>query len=278
MPELPEVETIRRTLQPHLVGQTVTAVRVYRPQQLQNITSAELGRRLTGKKIEELGRRGKYLLFFLENQEVLVVHLRMTGRLLFYSEGVAVTPYTRLVLGLTPPAELHLHDVRSFAMVFLTTQAELPSLSGLASLGPEPFSPDFTPQELSAALAAHRGPIKNVLLAQRVVAGLGNIYADEALFQAGINPLRPANSLTAEEAARLFAGIRAVLKKAIAAGGTSIRDYVNGHGVPGSFQLQLAAYGRKGEPCRQCGTPLVGRRLGGRSTVFCPRCQPLAQG
>lgn len=273
MPELPEVETIRRSLEPHLVGQEITAVQVFRPRQLKNVTPAELNRRLVGRRIAELGRRGKYLLVNLEGGEVLVVHLRMTGRLLFYPQGAAVTPYTRLLMALTPPAQLHLHDVRSFAMVFLTTSEALPSLPDLVSLGPEPLGPAFTPQGLGKALAKHRGPIKNVLLAQRVVAGLGNIYADEALFRAGISPLRPANTLTAEEVARLFTGIRAVLQEAIAAGGTSIRDYVNGQGAPGAFQRQLAVYGRKGEPCRRCGTLLMGERLAGRSTVFCPKCQ-----
>ncbi|MGI6604411.1 MAG: bifunctional DNA-formamidopyrimidine glycosylase/DNA-(apurinic or apyrimidinic site) lyase [bacterium] len=274
MPELPEVETVRRTLLPHLVGQVITEVEVLRSTQLKNVSPEVLKEKLTGKEIRDVGRRGKYLLIYLSQGEVLVVHLRMTGRLLFYAEGHEVTPHTRLLIKLIPPAELHLHDVRSFAMVFLLPKAEVCSLPGIAALGPEPLSADFTPAGLAAALARHRCPIKNILLGQRVVAGLGNIYVDEALFRAGINPLRSANSLTAAEVGRLFQAIRTVLADALGSGGTSIRDYVNGHGVPGAFQQKLAVYGRKGHPCRRCGTTLVGERKGGRSTVYCPLCQP----
>lgn len=275
MPELPEVETIRRTLTPHLVGQVVTNVRVFRPAQVRNVGPEELAWRLCGLRIEKLGRRGKYLLMYLGADEVLVIHLRMTGRLIYYEEGSGLTPYTRLVLTLTPPAELHLHDVRSFAMVFLVKKDELDTLPGLAALGPEPFDLEFTPGKLAAGLTGHKSPVKNVLLGQRAVAGLGNIYADESLFRAGINPLCPADTLKGEEIRRLWRAVREVLAEAISAGGTSIRDYVDGRGVPGSFQVQLMVYGRKGRPCPRCGTPLQGQRLSGRSTVYCPRCQPL---
>ncbi|MDK2855895.1 MAG: formamidopyrimidine-DNA glycosylase [Bacillota bacterium] len=276
MPELPEVETIRRTLEPCLIGRAVERVEVLRPKQLGNVTPADLERRLVGRRIEGVGRRGKYLLVHLEGGEVLVFHLRMTGRLIFYPEGAPVTPYTRLVLGLTSPAELHLHDVRSFAVLWLTTEDKVNALPGLAALGPEPLEPFFTPQELKAALAGRRSSIKSLLLNQETVAGLGNIYADEALFRAGINPLRPGNSLTPEEVNGLWRAIREVLEEAISSGGTSFRDYVDGRGRPGAFQTRLSVYGRKGEPCRRCGTLLVGARLGGRSTVYCPRCQPLS--
>lgn len=278
VPELPEVETIRRTLEPYLTGRVVERVEVLCPKQLGNISPSDLARRLVGRRIERVGRRGKYLLLHLEGGEVLVVHLRMTGKLIFHPQGASVTPYTRLILGLTPPSELHLHDVRSFAVVKLTTEDELATHPGLVDLGPEPLEPSFTPQALKAALAGRKGPIKSLLLNQRAVAGLGNIYADEALFRAGINPLRPANSLTSEEANALWRAIREVLEEAISSGGTSIRDYVNGRGVPGSFQMRLNVYGRKGEPCRRCGTSLEGVKVGGRSTVYCPRCQAFPQG
>jgi len=278
VPELPEVETIKRTLEPCLIGQIVERVEVLRSKQLGNLSPADLERRLVGRRIEGVGRRGKYLLVHLEGDEVLVFHLRMTGRLIFYPEGASVTPYTRLVLGLTSPAELHLHDVRSFAVVWLTTEDKVAALPGLAALGPEPLEPSFTPQKLKAALAGRKVSIKGLLLSQRAVAGLGNIYTDEALFRAGINPLRPADSLTPQEVNSLWRAIRDVLGEAISAGGTSVRDYVDGRGVPGSFQVHLNVYGRKGKPCRRCGTLLVGIRVGGRSTVYCPRCQAFSEG
>jgi formamidopyrimidine-DNA glycosylase len=275
VPELPEVETIRRGLEPHVTGQEITEVIVLRPSQLRNVTPAELSCRLKGRIIERLARRGKYLLFFCSSNQVLAIHLRMTGQLLYYPSGQAVGVHTRLVLCLQLPAQLHFRDVRALGQITLLTADQLSSWRPLSVLGPEPLSPAFTLEGLQQALACRRAPIKNVLLGQQAVAGLGNIYADETLFQAGINPLRPANVLSVTEVKALWAAIRQTLFAGIVQGGTSISNYVNAHGAPGSYQQQLLVYGRKGQKCKHCGSELVGCRLAGRSTVYCPHCQPL---
>lgn len=275
MPELPEVETIKRGLEPYVIGQDITKVTVLRINQLKNVTPSELSARIEGETVERLVRRGKYLLFCCSHDQVLAIHLRMTGQLLYYPSGQAVGPYTRFVMALKPPAELHLRDVRAFAQITLLHKDEVPSWRSLSLLGPEPLSSSFTPEKLQESLACRRSPIKNVLLGQRAVAGLGNIYADEALFKAGINPLRPAGSLAVVEVQRLWESIRQTLMDGIVHGGTSIRDYVNAVGIPGSNQQHLLVYGRKGQRCWQCGSELMGHRLAGRSTVYCPECQPL---
>lgn len=275
MPELPEVETIKRGLEPYIIGKKITKATVLRPSQLKNSTPLQLSSRIEGKMIERLIRRGKYLLFFCSDDQVLAIHLRMTGQLLYYPTGYAAGPYTRLVLSLGLSAELHLRDVRALAQITLLTTDQLSTWKSLSALGPEPFSAAFTPESLQQALLLTRTPIKNALLSQRIVVGLGNIYADEALFRAGINPLHPANTLTVTEIERLWVAIRQTLSDGIAHGGTSIRDYVNAGGIPGSNQQHLWVYGRKGQQCKRCASKLVGCRLAGRSTVYCPKCQPL---
>lgn len=275
MPELPEVETIRRGLEAKVIGQKIATVRVWRPNQLTNITPSQLCNQLQGDTIERLVRRGKYLLFFFIRNQALVIHLRMTGQLLYYPEEIEGDCYTRLVLTFESSAQLHLRDVRALARITLLKADEVPRWDPFVQLGPEPFSDAFTVEALQNSLSKRRTAIKNVLLSQKAVAGLGNIYADEALFRAQINPLRPANSLILAEVSRLQTAIRQVLMDGIRYGGTSIRDYVNSAGTPGSNQEHLQVYGRKGQKCHCCGTRLEGCRLGGRSTVYCPLCQPM---
>ncbi|NMA55579.1 MAG: bifunctional DNA-formamidopyrimidine glycosylase/DNA-(apurinic or apyrimidinic site) lyase [Firmicutes bacterium] len=275
MPELPEVETIRAGLEPHLLGQKITGITVLRPSQLRDISPEELSTQLIGKTINRLSRRGKYLLFYCSSELILVVHLRMTGQLLYYSAGKPAMVHTRLIISLEPPAELHFHDVRALGQITLLNSKQLSNWRPLLLLGPEPLGPDFTLEYFQQSLACRRAPIKNILLGQRIVAGLGNIYTDEALFKAGINPLRPANMLSEAQVQILWTAIRQTLTTAVADGGTTIRDYLNSSGISGSFQRRLQVYGRKGQKCRHCGSELVGCRLAGRSTVYCPHCQPL---
>ncbi|HKM39938.1 MAG TPA: bifunctional DNA-formamidopyrimidine glycosylase/DNA-(apurinic or apyrimidinic site) lyase [bacterium] len=275
MPELPEVETIRRGLEPHLLGQRISAVNVLRPSQLHNVVPEVFCSQLVGTIIQRLERRGKYLLFFCSPGLALIIHLRMTGQLIYYPQGNIGETYTRLILSLESKAQLHFRDLRALGQITLVTTAKLSAWKPLAKLGPEPLSTDFTLGEFQTALKRRRAPIKNVLLAQQVVAGLGNIYADESLFQAGINPLHPSNALSLRQSTLLWKSIRKTLAAAIGYGGTTISDYVNAGGTAGSFQQQLLVYGRKGQSCNHCGTRLVGCRLAGRSTVYCPRCQPL---
>ncbi|MFO7265540.1 MAG: DNA-formamidopyrimidine glycosylase [Limnochordales bacterium] len=281
MPELPEVETVRRQLAAALPGRTVVDVDVRLARTVQNATPEELAAFVRGRAFAGVGRRGKYLLLPLQPRreggagdepEQLVVHLRMTGRLTVAGAREAADPYTRVVFVLDDGRELRFADVRTFGTIHLCGPGR-PAPRGLQELGPEPLDDAFTPDVLAAALRGRRAPVKAVLLDQRCVAGVGNIYADEALFAAGIHPGRAAASLTAEETALLHAALREVLEKAIAFGGTTIRDYVNGNGAPGGFQRCLQVYGRAGEPCPHCGEPIARLRLAGRGTHFCPRCQ-----
>ena len=309
MPELPEVETIRRTLRPELAGAAVTAVDVRSRDVIARPDAPTFARRLTGCRFVDVGRRGKYLLLALANDEdpcgveaVLVAHLRMTGRLVVAPAAAPEYPHTHVVLALRDGRELRLSDVRRFGRLYLYEVGELPPAllraagisaagvngrgrtrvwgdrrrlkDGLFALGPEPLGPGFTAERLAKRLQGRQAPIKAALLDQRIVAGLGNIYVDEALFRARIHPATPAGRLDAAACERLVRAIRRVLRAAIAQRGTTLADYVDGRGMPGSMRAALAVYGRAGEPCRRCRTPLVKTRIAGRGTHYCPRCQP----
>ncbi|AKX94654.1 formamidopyrimidine-DNA glycosylase [Moorella thermoacetica] len=273
MPELPEVETIKRTLTPCLREQKIARVEVYHPGVIAAPDPETFSRLLAGRIITGLDRRGKYLLVHLSGEYCLVVHLRMTGRLVFTEGAAPLAPHTHVVFSLAGGPSLRFVDTRRFGRLYLAAKAEVETLPGLRDLGPEPLDPAFDALALAAILAGRRRPIKQVLLDQRLVAGIGNIYADEMLFAAGIDPRRPAASLNHEEVARLRGAMQRVLEQGIANRGTSIRDYVDGSGRQGSNQEHLQVYGRTGRPCPRCGQPLERVRLGGRSTHFCPRCQ-----
>jgi len=273
MPELPEVETIKRTLTPHLLEQKLARVEVYHPGVIAAPDPATFSRLLAGRSITNLGRRGKYLLIHLADEYCLLAHLRMTGRLVLKDGAAPLEPHTHVVFALASGATLHWVDTRRFGRLYLGGEAEVETLPGLRDLGPEPLDPAFDIPALAAILAGRRRPLKQVLLDQHLVAGLGNIYADEALFTAGLDPRRPAASLNSGEVARLHGAMQTVLEQGITNHGTSIRDYVDGSGRQGSNQDHLQVYGRTGRPCPHCGQPLERVRLGGRSTHFCPRCQ-----
>lgn len=275
MPELPEVETICRTLAPLVEGRRFGHSEVWLPRLIKAPVAREFAERLAGQRIERLQRRGKYLLFVL-SADVLVVHLRMTGRLQYVAPGAAHAPqrHDRLRLGLQDGASLVYNDVRTFGTFHLLPPTELGRLAGLAALGPEPLEDGFTTAYLQERLGRSRSGIKSFLLRQDVVAGLGNIYADESLFLAGIHPKRPAASVGQEEIGRLHGAIRQVLRQGIDQGGTSIRDYRDGLGRSGGNQRLLCVYGRGGEPCPRCGTAISRAEFGGRGTHWCSRCQP----
>ncbi|MFS8523230.1 MAG: bifunctional DNA-formamidopyrimidine glycosylase/DNA-(apurinic or apyrimidinic site) lyase [Limnochordales bacterium] len=291
MPELPEVETVRRQLAAVLPGRRIAGVRVRLARVLQNASPEELARRTAGRVFGPPGRRGKYLLLPLfraggasgsgpgaragaeEAGARLIVHLRMTGRLTVEPAGEPETPYTRVAFSLDDGQELRFADVRTFGTIHLVEDGQEGGPAGLAALGPEPLADEFTPEVLAAALAGRRAPVKAVLLDQRRVAGLGNIYADEALFAAGIHPQRPAGGLARAEVERLHEAIRTVLARALAEGGTTFRDYVNGRGQPGGFQAYLQVYGRAGRPCPRCGAAIARLRVAGRGTHVCLTCQ-----
>lgn len=264
MPELPEVETIRRDLLKVLKDEEIKAIWVYDVKALEGISQDEASHLWQGKRVTDIKRRGKYLLFELLEGS-FVVHLRMTGKLLVVPLESEVR-YQRVRFVFSDKA-LVFADVRRFGRIYAL------GLSALDRLGPEPLEEEFTAQYLESILQKSGRPIKTFLLDQNNVAGLGNIYVDEALFMAKIHPLRPAKSLRTGEVKELVDAIKIVLDRAISLRGTSFSDYRDGFDKKGSFQEHLSVYGRAGEPCIRCGRVLEKIRVGGRSTVFCYSCQ-----
>jgi formamidopyrimidine-DNA glycosylase len=269
MPELPEVEVTRRGIEPELAGRTVTDV-VLRTRSLRYPLPAVLGQNLPGLTLSSVARRGKYLLLdFGEGH--LLVHLGMSGslRIVPANQPPEKHDHVDIVFG---SRALRLRDPRRFgAVLWLTGDPRKHSL--IASLGIEPLSAEFTPAHLGELLAGRKTAIKQALMDSRIVVGVGNIYASESLFRAGIDPRRAAGRISAARLARLVPAIRATLEAAIAAGGSSLRDFMHSDGSSGYFQQFYDVYGRAGEPCRTCATPVRQLRQGGRATYFCPRCQ-----
>ncbi|MDD2233869.1 MAG: DNA-formamidopyrimidine glycosylase [Desulfitobacteriaceae bacterium] len=272
MPELPEVETIRRTLLERVLGLNIIEVKVLWPPVAQNWQDRIFAEVVCGRKIESIERRGKYLLFTLDEGWSLVAHLRMTGRLNYYSCVQVPERHTHLVFSLNQ-GELHFSDVRKFGRIQLIPTDLRFRLASLAKLGPEPLDADFTANTLGKRLASKKTNLKTALLDQRVLAGLGNIYVDEALFRSGLAPERKVCSLSADEIGKLYGAIREVLQASILAHGTSLRDYRDANGRAGNFQDLLQVYGRGAQPCLKCGRLLEKIRLAGRTTVFCKSCQ-----
>ncbi|HEY72412.1 MAG: DNA-formamidopyrimidine glycosylase [Anaerolineaceae bacterium 4572_32.2] len=273
MPELPEVETVVRGLRASLVGRAITGAEVHWARSVVPPDPAAFTRRLTGQTVAKVGRRGKWIVIELNGSGALLIHLRMTGRLALEKGECADDRHLRVQLSLDDGRSLRFYDPRKFGRLRL---ADDPA-AALSDLGSEPLADDFTAARLEEMLARRRGCIKPLLLNQHFLAGLGNIYTDESLWRAGVHPLRQANTLTPDEARRLHRAIRAVLRAAIASGGTTLPDaaYQQVDGRLGEFAVQLAAYGRAGEPCPRCGARIERIRVGQRGTHFCPRCQPL---
>jgi formamidopyrimidine-DNA glycosylase len=268
MPELPEVETTRRGIAPYVERQKVTAVGLY-DRRLRWPVPEDLGQRLIGRVVDRVERRSKYLLFRL-GADTLLIHLGMTGSLRVYRDAPPRRLHDHVDLKFGNGVVLRYHDPRRFGAILWSPGAAHPLL---ARLGPEPLGPDFDPDHLFRATRKRKAAIKLALMDNRVVVGVGNIYANESLFRAGIRPTRAANRISAERLRRLREAVRETLTEAIAKGGSTLRDYVDGNGAAGSFQLQCFVYGREGLPCRVCGTTIRSVRLGGRATNFCPRCQ-----
>lgn len=287
MPELPEVETVRRGLAPVMEGRRILAVRQNRPD-LRFPFPERFAERLTGQRVDHLGRRAKYLVAHLSGGESLLMHLGMSGRFTITSEtgpgdGLAAFVHSagghpkhdHVIFDMEGGARITFNDPRRFGFMTLFATDHAVNVPFLAGLGPEPLGNEFSAAHLDAALAGRKSPIKMALLDQRVVAGLGNIYVCEALWRSGISPRRLAASIPGVRAERLVRDIRAVLGEAIEAGGTTLRDFAATDGALGYFQHSFAVYGREGEACRA--NPAHGpiRRIvqSGRSTFFCPHCQ-----
>ena len=270
MPELPEVETTRRGVTPHVVGRRIAQLHVYDPR-LRWPVPADLAERLVGRVIDVVDRRSKYLLFRL-GSDTLLVHLGMTGSLRVFRTPPARRAHDHVDLVFDDGTWLRYNDPRRFgAMLWVPAPADAHPL--LARLGPEPFDHGFDAARMWQALRGRTAAIKLALMDNTVVVGVGNIYANESLFRAGIRPGVPARRVSRARLTRLVAEVRAVLTDAIAKGGSTLRDYVDASGEPGYFQLHYFVYGREGEPCRVCGTAIRQRRLGGRASFYCPVCQ-----
>jgi formamidopyrimidine-DNA glycosylase len=273
MPELPEVETIRLTLEPHVVGRRFERVDIEDPRLVRPFEPVAIAAELEGERVVALERRGKYLIVRFESGRALLIHLRMTGSLRHAAGGTLVDdPYRRAVVKLDDGSDVAYRDVRRFGTWHLLEPDEIADYLG-RRLGGEPLEHGFTARRLVGRLAGRKAPIKAALLDQRTVAGLGNIYVDEALWRAEIHPLRPAGTLDADEVSRLTKAIKQALRAGIARQGASLRDYSTPDGRRGRAQERFNVYGREGEPCSRCGTPIEKIRAGGRGTWYCPNCQ-----
>lgn len=270
MPELPEVETTRRGIEPWLAGQIVRRLRVHE-RRLRWPVPPGLERRLVGQVIQRVDRRAKYLLLQLD-KGTLIIHLGMSGSLRMVDPVSPRLKHDHIELELANGGCLRYCDPRRFG-AWLWTDGDPAAHPLLAALGPEPLTPAFSASYLQRCLSGRRQAIKTLLMDNHIVVGVGNIYANEALFLAGIHPARPGASLASAECRALVRQVKAILARAIRQGGTTLRDFVGGDGKPGYFAQQLYVYGREGEACKRCGATLEGLRLGQRATVFCPACQ-----
>ncbi len=277
VPELPEVETVRTRLAPVLEGRRFVRVEIDDPRLVRPYEPAEVAAELEGERVEAVERRGKYLIVRFESGRALLIHLRMTGSLRHYGtpgddEVLEDDPHRRAVVRLDNGSDVAYRDVRRFGTWLLLEPGGLePYLA--AKVGDEPLDALFTAARLGDRLRDRRAPIKSALLDQRTLAGLGNIYVDEALWRARIHPLRPAGSVDRNELRRLHNGIRAALEAGIARQGSTLRDYRLPDGARGAMQKEFKVYGRGGEPCDRCGTAIAKSRVAGRGTWFCPTCQ-----
>jgi len=275
MPELPEVETVRRGLAPVLEGQRLARV-IIRRRDLRWPLPDDFGQRLTGKQVLDVGRRAKFLMISLEDETVWIAHLGMSGRFRVFAPPVPPEEaHDHVIIETDAGAVIRFNDPRRFGFMDLTTRADCATHLMLANLGPEPIDGDFDAAVLASRLKGRAAPIKAALLDQKTVAGLGNIYVCEALFQAGISPRRKARTVQGGRAEKLANAVVDVLTRAIAAGGSSLKDHRQTDGELGYFQHDFHVYGRAGEPCRRCGPNHPVRHLvqSGRSTFYCSQCQ-----
>ncbi len=272
MPELPEVETIARDIRPALVGRRITRVTVLKPDILRQTTRPAFQRRLAGRRVESVGRRAKHVIVALDSGDRLVVQPGMTGSMMVVNGTSPPDPYVTIVFDLDSGARLFHRDVRRIGAVYLHGADAWAAYD--RRIGPEPLDRTFTPARLSAALANGRLAVKKALMDQHRLAGIGNIYANEALWAAGIDPSREARGITREETRRLHGALVRILRRAIEGRGTTVRDYRTGNGERGGYQRRLAVYGREGRRCRRCAWRIVLTHvIDARATYFCPGCQ-----
>lgn len=273
MPELPEVEVLRRSLLPHLLGDRIERVVVTNPALREPVDAARLRRAVRGRDILGLRRRSKYLLIDLEGGWTVVVHLGMSGRLTLAPGDAPAEPHEHVAFHLRSGRRLRLRDPRRFGLVFAVRTAEMETDPHFAHLGVEPLEPGFSGDMLARAAEGRRGPVKAFLMDASVVVGVGNIYASETLYQAGVHPARSVARISRARWNRVADSAVAVLRQAITQGGTTLNDFADGEGNSGYFQVSLSVYDREGEPCKACGRPVRRIVQSNRSTYFCPQCQ-----
>ena len=277
MPELPEVEVTRRGLLPHLPGLTVTAAFWSGKKLRQPVPLAMIEEHICGSRMSTVDRRAKYLLLRMDNASVFVIHLGMTGKLGMFPQAAVRKTHDHLCLRFNNGMELRFNDVRRFGRVMVWPGEEVERCEEAfnRSQGLEPFDLDFTAETLARLSKGRRQAVKLFLMDAKLIAGVGNIYANETLFAVGIHPQVPADSLSIVQWQRLVDACQDILSRAIAAGGSTVSDFLDSNGQPGWFQLQLAVYGRNKQPCISCQQLIQKEVIGGRATFFCPRCQPL---
>ncbi|KRK89908.1 DNA-formamidopyrimidine glycosylase [Lentilactobacillus sunkii] len=274
MPELPEVETVRRGLTQLVEGSTIQTVDVLYPKMI-NVSPEEFQAALRGKQIMKIDRRGKYLFIRLSDNLTIVSHLRMEGKYDVEPEGSPIDKHTHIIFHLTDGRQLRYNDTRKFGRMNLVDTGTEMQVAGLKTIGPEPTEDDLTVAYMKKIFAKSHKVVKPFLLDQSNIAGLGNIYADEVLWLSKINPQQPVNTISLAKIKLLRKSIIAELNKAIAGHGTTVHSYSTAYGEAGNFQNQLNVYGREGEPCPRCGTKIVKIKLAQRGTHYCPKCQPL---
>ena len=272
MPELPEVEQVRISLLPHITGKTIEKVRVDLPKMILHPDPGTFVQKLQGARFTGVERRGKYLRLDLEKGDWLLIHLRMTGALLALPKTAPEPPHTRMVFYLSGDENLYFSDIRTFGVAALVGEDEWKD-KGYESLGPEPLDPVLTPEYLREKARGKTAVVKAFILDQTIIAGLGNIYADEALFAAGIRPTRRVNRMTRKDWEALALAIKGVIRQGLEHHGTTFRNYQDADGHMGDNRLYLQVYHRKGLPCKHCGTLLKQIKVAGRGSVYCPRCQ-----
>ena len=274
MPELPEVETIVQGLKAPLCNRKIKNVFVRDGRIVGYPDNPKIFKdNLEGENIVSLGRRGKYIIIEISNGKWLIIHLRMTGQLLIKERTEEMAKHTHIILQLDNETDLRFNNVRKFGRMYLIDSEKPEQAGGFANLGPEPLTEEFTPTLLKKIIEGRTTSIKNILLNQQLIAGIGNIYCDEALFRSGIKPDRPANKLTDKEIEKLHHEINNVIAAGIKYNGTTFSDYVNALGEEGSFQKELMVYNRLGENCHHCDCQIEKNKVAGRSSHFCPNCQ-----
>ncbi len=270
MPELPEVETVKNELLPYIIGRCVTGVTLLWEGIVREPSVEEFRSRIVGQRITDVARRGKYLIFSLSGGDSLIIHLKMTGSLLINQDSSDPPKYTRAIIHLDNDTDVFFRDPRKFGVMRLVKDKD----SIVGKLGPEPLEASFTPQVLAQRLTKRKAPMKALLCEQNLVAGIGSMYADEALFATGIHPLRTGNSLTNEDIEHLHRAICQILWMAIGNKGASVSTYFRPDGTKGTAHFEFKVAHRGGEPCAICGTPIERIVVRNRGSYFCPRCQP----